>query len=256
MNAARGEESPFARFRELSRVLRWEPLHRIAMLWTYFDESGLHKKAPAVLDWLVLGGAIATESEWESIIKEWDDALAHYEISVFHMADFEADEGEFKKFKNNKDDHKRLLKRLIDPVADNIKYVFGVTNWTGRYRKDYRQIHLACVKDVFTACSQLPQSYSDKISIVMAKHKDIKPKSVDDLFESMLGSNDWFSTCTVADVVDYRGLQVADMLAYEMCRSIRENGPVRYPLKRIKEKAEVKIFVYVQAAAQILRRRS
>jgi|HubBroStandDraft_6_1064221.scaffolds.fasta_scaffold2598991_1 hypothetical protein len=76
----------------------------------------------------------------------------------------------------------------------------------------------------------------------MAKHKDIKPKKVDDLFESILDS-DKFASCTVIDVAHSRGLQVADMLAYEMCRSIRDGNSERYPLKRIKEAAEVKIFL-------------
>ena len=62
MSASRKNESSLAMFREFSRVLHWGPSHRIAMFSTYFDESGLHKKSPDILEWLVLGGAIATQA--------------------------------------------------------------------------------------------------------------------------------------------------------------------------------------------------
>lgn len=255
MNASSRNESQHARFCEISHVLRWEPSQRIAMLWTYFDESGLHKKnPPGVLDWLVLGGAVATQNAWDSVVREWDKALDDAGIKVFHMVDFEANEGEFKKYKNDKANHQLLLNRLLDPITEHIRYVFGVANWKGRYKGIYREIHLACVNDIFKVSERIPTTYDDKISIVMAKHDEVKPKSVNDLYEAILGSNEWFSTCTIADVREFRGLQVADLLAYEMCRSIRDNGPERYPLKRIKEKADVRIFLCLEAASKFLAR--
>jgi hypothetical protein len=222
----------------------WGPTRLVAMLWVYFDESGLHKKNPDALEWLVLGGAIASQAAWECITKEWDKALNDYEISIFHMADFESNKGEFERFKNKKKDHELLLSRLLDPIVENIEYVFGASNWAGRYNKSYKQIHLQCVGDIFKSCNMLPHILEDEISIVMATHKDIKQKNVDDLFESILDS-DKFVSCTVTDVAHNRGLQVADMLAYEMCRSIRDGKSARYPLKRIREAAEVKIFLYL-----------
>jgi|ERR1700730_2242709 len=54
------------------------------------------------------------------------------------MADFEANEGEFK---NLADDHKALLIRLLEIQAKYVHNIIGVTNWTGRYRGPYQKIY-------------------------------------------------------------------------------------------------------------------
>ena len=46
------------------------------------------------------------------------------------MVAFEAGEGEFKKCKNNKSDHQKLLEKLVAPIVENIRDVFAVDNWT------------------------------------------------------------------------------------------------------------------------------
>ena len=58
-------------------------------LCAYFDESGLHKPK-GDLEWLVLGGAIASEKDWEHVSVEWEAALSGFSVQPpFHMKDFE-----------------------------------------------------------------------------------------------------------------------------------------------------------------------
>jgi hypothetical protein len=96
------------------------------MLWAYFDDSGLHNAATGGLDWLVLGGGIATAENWERVSEEWEAAKNDFGINTFHMADFEANEGEFENL--GTDDHKVLLSRLLEIQSKYVHNIIGVTN--------------------------------------------------------------------------------------------------------------------------------
>lgn len=54
------------------------------VLHGYFDESGTHEDS----DSIVLAGFLSTIDQWERFETEWNEALAEYELSFFHMTDF------------------------------------------------------------------------------------------------------------------------------------------------------------------------
>jgi hypothetical protein len=224
------------RFRELARALRWQPGRLVAMLWAYFDESGLHK-AGGELDWLVLGGGMATCENWERLSVEWEEVLKDFGIAVFHMADFESNHGEFKDW--TVENHRALLNRLLDIQAEYVPEIFGVTNWTGRYREGFRQIYQKDVIDVMTvAASNIAPKQTEPISLMFAAHPDYAASNVIKCFDDVLADNTRIKTCTIGKPSDYPPLQAADMIVYELSRSIRDGRPLRYPYVRMKERAK------------------
>jgi hypothetical protein len=58
----------------------WGPNRLVAMLWAYFDDSGLHKAGTDKLDWLVLGGMAPAENS-EHVLAEWEAALNDFGVS-------------------------------------------------------------------------------------------------------------------------------------------------------------------------------
>ncbi len=76
------------------------------MLWGFFDESGEHEPddAPAEIRGkvkkLTIAGCWASYERWQAFSMDWSDALERAGIRMFHMADFEAYQGEFKEWRN------------------------------------------------------------------------------------------------------------------------------------------------------------
>jgi hypothetical protein len=236
--------SPNERFAELVRALRWKPDRLVAMLWAYFDESGLHKAETGKLDWLVLGGAIASEEDWEHVSIEWEAALNNFGITTFHMADFESNEGEFKNF--SIDNHKALLNRLLEIQAKYVHNIFGVSNWTGRYIGPYQKIYHKNVIDILTII--WPSCENDLISLVFARHKEVSFSKIGEYFDEAQSKHQRFGSWTVDDPSNNPPLQMADLIAYEFARSIRDGFPIRYPYKFMTEHATVGLFLLMEVS--------
>lgn len=54
------------------------------MLYAFFDESGIHKGAKV----LGVGGWIATEDEFSTLVSHWSTVLRRARVKVFHFVDF------------------------------------------------------------------------------------------------------------------------------------------------------------------------
>ena len=116
--------NPHERFAELARALRWRPDRLVAMLWAYFDESGVHDiGGTGKLDWLILGGGLTTAENWDFLTGEWNDALKSVGIKAFHMADFENYKREFEHW--TVPEH-ALLDQLLEIQEKYVHEVFGV----------------------------------------------------------------------------------------------------------------------------------
>lgn len=68
------------------------PDDRLIMnIYGYFDESGTHKGAAA----LSVAGFLGKADEWGAFTFEWEQALADFGLTFFHMASFESRIGEY-----------------------------------------------------------------------------------------------------------------------------------------------------------------
>jgi Protein of unknown function (DUF3800) len=212
-------------------------------LIAFFDESGLHKPN-GDLEWLVLGGAIASEENWLQVSAEWGDTLRDFNIPMpFHMVQFEFNKPPFDGLK--KDEHKALLNRLLDIQSKYVKQIIGVTNWKRLHRGTFRKIYTKSLKDVLKTVAQMPTS--DEISVVFARHRDVSPVTILDYFDDIKDGNCAFANCSTGEPADYPPLQMADLIAYELSRSMREGRPPRYPYLRMKASATVELFLLMEA---------
>jgi Protein of unknown function (DUF3800) len=219
-------------------------------LCAYFDESGLHKPE-GDLEWLVLGGAIASEKDWEHVSVEWEAALSGFSVRPpFHMKDFEFNHPPFNKLTEL--EHKALLNRLLDIQSKYVTQIFGVTNWKRNYTGPVRKIYTRNLKDILvTLAERLVAPSGDQLSVVFAKHPEVSRLTILDYFEDVKGDNGAFANCAVKEPQDCAPLQMADLIAYELSRSMRDGKPVRYPYRRMKETATITLFQLMEARLTI-----
>jgi hypothetical protein len=215
-------------------------------LEAYFDESGL-AKADGGLEWLVLGGAIATEEDWTRLSVEWNAALRDFKISsFFHMRCFEHYRHPFDKL--TKLEHEALLNRLLDIQSRYVKKIVGVTNWKRNYAGPVRKIYTRNVKDILATLVQVMKALpTEQIAITFAKHPEVSGKTVLNYFDDIKGDNGAFANCVVREPADCPPLQMADFIVYELSHSIRDGRPERYPYRRMKETATVTLFQLMEA---------
>jgi uncharacterized phage-like protein YoqJ len=227
------------RFRELSRALHWRPTRLVAMIWAYFDESGVHNLSTSKLEWLVIGGALATEDNWARLSEDWKVALEDAKINVFHMTDFETYNGEFEGW--TEEQHDVLLDRLLVIQAKYVHEIFGATHDNKKnmkQRKVFRKIYRNNVADIIMiAANHLMIDQNDPISLMFAAHKEITHKNLEGHFMDLVRDDDRFAECVVGKPKDYPPLQMADLIAYELSHSIGSKT-VRPSLARIKESAK------------------
>jgi hypothetical protein len=216
-------------------------LEEITMpLCAYFDESGVHNK-PEGLEWLVLGGAIASDKAWKHASVEWEAALRDFSLPPpSHMKDFEFDHPPFDRLTEL--DHKAFLNRLLDIQSKYVRQIFGVTNWKRNHPGSVRKIYTKNLKDILVTLAERLAPPGEQLSVVFAKHPEVSHLTVLDYFEDVRGDNGAFANCIVQEPLDCPPLQMADLFAYELSRSIRDEAPSRYPYRRMKETATVTLF--------------
>jgi hypothetical protein len=124
-------------------MLGWASAGGVLMLWGFFDESGEHDRQTGELTRLTLGGCWASFEQWETLSLNWATALEIGGIKVFHMTDFEANEGEFKGWRQRPDNRKRLLNSLLDAMVEFVPEYVGfsikVPNGSAGFKKAYEQ---------------------------------------------------------------------------------------------------------------------
>ena len=65
------------------------------MRWTcYLDESGTHAASPI----LVMGAAVATESQWQIFDRQWEAVLSREQLPYIHYVDFVGRRKKYRKY--------------------------------------------------------------------------------------------------------------------------------------------------------------
>jgi len=221
------------------------------MFWGYFDESYQHDKNTGHAVRCTLGGCIAPCDNWLELSLKWSDTLRKFNVSTFHMKDFEADRGEFKDWKKNKPAERRqLLQSLLNLMVQYVTLFVATTvdvKHPGRHtRAEYQKL----VKDIMRAMGNKGMGFKpdEKITIVYARHNDFSKQDADTYRRKINQYKDRpFVFLGLEDPRNCPPLQAADIFAYEMARHLRyrrlPNGqdyaPARYPFMwLIKEAAK------------------
>jgi Protein of unknown function (DUF3800) len=209
------------------------------MLMAYFDESGEHDQQTGHLRQLTVGGWITFESEWQKLESEWKSVLDRAGINAFHMTDFESYKGEFKDLDEGK--HKAVLNELLEIIAKHLTFGLGFTNRV-QHQKPSKHFTDTYENDLINCLTfvggRSGMGFNQKISVVFAKHQDYKQQRIQRIFDSVNLSDERLGTVSISDPAEVRGLQAADILAYELQHFNRDTSKGlsrRYPLRRLKE---------------------
>lgn len=226
---------------ELGLGLGWRADTVVAMTWIYFDESGEHSPS-GMLRRLTLGCGISTFSAWQELTKEWNAVLVDAGIGMFHMADFEARAKPFDAWSEEK--RRRVLNGLLDIISRHIPAFCGYSDSAANLPRvgNFRSAYQANVNKAFKETILKLEEFSpEPITIVFARHKNIKAEFLGHLFDFFsYWAGDKIKFGGFGDPIDLPPLQVADLVAYEFSRSSREKRPEkeRYPLLKLAERAK------------------
>jgi hypothetical protein len=89
----------------------------------YLDASG----KPETDASLVVAGAVAPVKNWIRFERAWKSVLDDEGVSEFHATDFAASQGEYRKWKGDRDRRASFLKRLREIIEKNVNRLFMVT---------------------------------------------------------------------------------------------------------------------------------
>ena len=220
----------------------------------YLDESGAHGGPDDVF---TLGGWVARERRWERIEAVWDARLGS---RVFHMVDFENRRGDFATWPNPK---KRIP--LVAALADSIQgnEAFGTAHSIHLEpfkaimcppdaqmhhvkRFAYGMLLTGCLNDIIFMFNP---PLHERVSVVCEECEGVAGFA-SEMFESFKrrhGLDGRLGSLTFARKAVFRGLQAADMLAYEAFKHITntvvkaEQRPVRKLFTALKEKKRLAI---------------
>ena len=227
-----------AEFKELAKGLGWTN-KLIAMLWGYFDEAGEHNKATGHLTRLAIGGFLAPYDEFQAAIEPWQKALDDEGVKVFHMTDFEANQGEFAGWEKDRPKHERLLDNLL-AVLDKAKFAMVGVSWPAAQskKKVLRRTYETCFAQVINGAATTSFLEYDAVqtSLVFAEHPEFKAKRIVELYEAAKGFADFFRSCTIAKPCACVPLQMADLVAYEVAHAHNRDQENRYPWIRLLRK--------------------
>jgi hypothetical protein len=239
------------------------------MLYGYFDDDPETKR----LRQLTLGGCVAPRHTWKELCADWADFLSHWPgLEWFHMSDFESYSGAFRdKLGWNKDNpehrerHRKMLNEVIDLIARHIRNGFGITIFfppeNGSRRRNvertrYKRVYQNGAIDTIYHAGRYAGALGDDISIVFGSNAQAGFGKVEAHFGEFQLDDPRLRSIESARTKDEPGLQVADLIAYELSRRERnqEEGFRRYPLKRLIELGVIRHWEWRDASRRLDRR--
>jgi len=219
----------------------------------YLDESGAHGGPDDVF---TLGGWVAQEKRWQRIEMVWDRWLGS---RVFHMVDFENRYGDFANWPNPK---KRIP--LIAALADSIQgnEAFGTAHSVHLEpfkaimcppdaqmhhvkRFAYGMLLTGCLNDIIF---MFEPPRGEQVSVICEECEGVEGFA-SDMFESFklqYNLDGRLGGLTFMPKAAFRGLQAADMLAYEAFKHITNTM-----VKADQQRPVRKLFTALQAKKRL-----
>jgi hypothetical protein len=206
----------------------------------YFDESG----HPDDSDWVIVAGAIAHDTQWIHLEREWKEVLAPLGTSTFHTVDFGKRRPPFDLSDNKANE---LLSRLVGIIVRRVEITIATAVRMDQYRAMNERYLL---REYFgfpypqaaRSCLAYVETWAEKYSV---PYRDIKC-----FFED--GAKDkghllWMADRDNFDIPDFEkkteivSLQVGDFLAWLHNRMLRHvpDDAIRYTsaAARLEDKA-------------------
>jgi Protein of unknown function (DUF3800) len=212
----------------------------VTMIWAYFDESGEHDGETGQLRNLTIAGGVASCNSWAKLSLEWNNALVAEGLESFHMKDFEAYQPPFDWYldadRQERDHyrHRKFLNHLLDIIIAHIPSAVAFNRHPVKSSRILRDTYAECFEDCLGQIVKwVSPEHNSPIHLVFAHHDEHKAARKEAVAE-FINFGERISSCSVARPLQFLPLQAADLIAYELSRSQRENCPERYPLKRLR----------------------
>lgn len=201
----------------------------LAVFRFFVDESGIHKSSKI----FVLAGFFAPEEVWVDFTGAWQAVLDTHGIEVFHAKECNASEGEFKKFKQHREERNAFVIDLLKVISDRPRiepFYTGVIlddyQTVMRQYPDYEHPYYACMKWVFSEIGLLMEMAGVPTTEIVASVFDRQKKFSEQaltLFDEMVEDKTWgfrerFDSIAFASKRRFKPLQAADALAYDAYR--------------------------------------
>jgi hypothetical protein len=234
-------------FRNLSLLIfPYNAKERVmASFAAYFDESGTHGDSRI----LTLAGYVAKVEQWVEFSREWDELLKQENLTHFHMSKFEARQGEFAGWDNER--RLRVQQRLIGIIKRRVNFgIFCAVNLV-----DYEETMTEWGRDAFGS----PYSFCVKlclafVSLISQKYNRTEPIAY--FIEHGAGYNHEISesvratfangtmrnllrlgSLTFIDKKAALPIQAADLLAYEVWKDASNRFVTNEDKKRPERKS-------------------
>ena len=200
------------------------------MFQGFFDESGIHAGAKV----LSLSGYIAPEKEWERFIPRWQAVLDKYGISVFHAVECNSCNGEFSKFKEDREGRNQFVAELLSTLDRRRIIPVMSALMVDDYDEGIRAAMVGQAKHPFYALFQSVMSHiafqmrelhydNEVVPLVFDRQAEFSKHALNIFNEWM--AQDWehahfFSGLTFESKDAQVPLQAADALAFDAAKEV------------------------------------
>jgi hypothetical protein len=152
---------------------------------------------------------------------------------MFHMADFEARKKPFDVFGN--EERRALLSQLLDIALSHVPIFYGVVDEPMGHSPEFIARYQSNILKLYQEINIASAGSENKVTIVLAAHRNISCEKMGRWADLWRGSGS-FEFGGFGNPESICALQVADIVAYEFSRHMREKKPEkpRYPLTRLK----------------------
>jgi hypothetical protein len=206
------------------------------MLWWAFDESYEHSPETGHATRVTVGGSVGSCDEWLKLDAEWRAVLARFDLTAFHMTDFEANEEKFKGWEETPDRRRELLNGLLATIDGHLGNFLGVTRELEPGEKNETEAYRLCVTDVIADLARYrSRIFEDQFALVFARRRGFRLDLAEEAIEREGAEK--FGPIILDSPTRLCALQAADLIAYETSRIQRAGRPERYPFRRLREAA-------------------
>jgi hypothetical protein len=200
----------------------------LVLLNGYFDESGTHDASRTIS----VAGYLSTPDRWCNFDKAWKAALDDFDLDFFHMTDFVARKGDYENWSDEVRGERiaRLIKIINDHAMASVGFALPLRDYYSTFSKSakrysggaYGLAAISCFMDAALAIQ--PPILDAKIAYIFesgVKGKGQVMKVFDKAYEDAnLRKKRYMLSLGYKDKRDFRPLQAADILAYELYRHL------------------------------------
>ena len=210
-----------------ARISGWRRGTIVAVMWSFWDESGEHDGAGKLCR-LTLGGFMAPWERIEILTQRWREALDAEGLAEFHMKEIASDEDRFAEWPTERQNR---LKRFVDILCD-CAVEFGAFSYVGDSRFGlFRDAYTSGFNRAYINFASFCERTGERGNIVFAKTEEISERLIGGYF-ARLGWGQYLDGYAVRLARNEPALQAAEIVARGMKRLMQDGG-ITYSFARV-----------------------